>query len=321
MYKVIFLGLISIFGVQTQYPTYDETYAKRIFNLAASAYPVYDPTANGTGPIDVCLSKSFPNVNWDAKQTHTVSCGMENENNECQMLVAVSTQSSTIVLAFRGTIGASQFLNELKSGYDMSIVFDGAPRVNSYFYKSMLKLWDSVIKDIVTNPGYSGYRIIITGHSLGGALASLTAYQIRYNVSNTSPDQIHLVTFGEPRTGDYIYANNLRNYINYIFRVVHGSDPIPHLPFCSSNSAGGCQSSNTNQYYQHAQEIWYHGASTDNYHMGTYDDSCSKTDGEDSSTLPGQSPSPTGYNGGVVHTHYFDVDISTFGANYCVYPS
>ena len=56
--------------------------------------------------------------------------------------------------------------------------------------------------------------------------------------------------------------------------------------------------------------------------MGTYDDSCSKTDGEDSRCSDSISDlSFVFQNGGVVHTHYFDVDIGTFGNNYCNYPS
>lgn len=43
---------------------------------------------------------------------------------------------------------------------------------------------------------YSGYNLVVTGHSLGGALATLSAL----NLSSTYPD-ITVYTFGSPRVG------------------------------------------------------------------------------------------------------------------------
>jgi spore maturation protein CgeB len=71
MYKVIFIGLIYTLCVKAYY-TYDEAYTKLIFNMAASAYPDYKTNPNA---INACLNKSFPNVFWDVKETHTVTCG------------------------------------------------------------------------------------------------------------------------------------------------------------------------------------------------------------------------------------------------------
>ncbi|KHJ75119.1 triacylglycerol lipase, partial [Oesophagostomum dentatum] len=52
---------------------------------------------------------------------------------------------------------------------------------------------------------YPDYEVWVTGHSLGGSLASLAASFIvghGYASSNTTK----LVTFGQPRTGDDTYA-------------------------------------------------------------------------------------------------------------------
>uniref|UniRef100_A0A914DKA2 Uncharacterized protein n=1 Tax=Acrobeloides nanus TaxID=290746 RepID=A0A914DKA2_9BILA len=54
--------------------------------------------------------------------------------------------------------------------------------------------------------------------------------------------------------------------------------------------------------------------------MGNSYTVCSETDGEDNSCSDSISDLHFVFqNGGVVHTHYFDVDISTFGGNSCAY--
>lgn len=54
--------------------------------------------------------------------------------------------------------------------------------------------------------------------------------------------------------------------------------------------------------------------------MGNSYKVCSETDGEDNSCSDGISDLCFVFqNGGVVHTHYFDVDIGTFGGNSCDY--
>ena len=50
---------------------------------------------------------------------------------------------------------------------------------------------------------YPSYSIVITGHSLGAALASLGAVSVKSNFPNAS---VALYTFGQPRTGNPAYA-------------------------------------------------------------------------------------------------------------------
>ncbi|VDN06802.1 unnamed protein product [Thelazia callipaeda] len=72
--------------------------------------------------------------------------------------------------------------------------------------------------------------------SLGGALASLAA--VRTVVQNLRDgNEIKLVTFGEPRIGDYQFAMYHSTHIPYSFRVVNRADIIPHLPPCKKNAS------------------------------------------------------------------------------------
>ena len=116
-----------------------------------------------------------------------------------------------------------------------------------YATSSTFQAWKELRRDIVpfldniTQPYLRGnegcgsqtsMEVIITGHSLGGAIATLAAAEMelvnassRYNVSR-------VYTFGSPRVGNAKFAtwyNN--NTMSESYRVVHNKDIVPHLPF------------------------------------------------------------------------------------------
>lgn len=64
------------------------------------------------------------------------------------------------------------------------------------------------------------------GHSLGGALAHLTADWIKRYYGN----RVCLYTFGAPRVGLTEFAKKTTASIDKHFRCVHASDPIPMIP-------------------------------------------------------------------------------------------
>lgn len=66
------------------------------------------------------------------------------------------------------------------------------------------------------------------GHSLGGALANLTANWL-HNKQSGRP--ISLYTFGAPRVGYASFADKTSNSLHRVFRCLHTADPVPLLPF------------------------------------------------------------------------------------------
>jgi len=72
------------------------------------------------------------------------------------------------------------------------------------------------------------YDVTVSGHSLGGAIASIAALSIR----NSFPDAaLRLFTFGQPRTGDHSFAELVETLIGVdnVFRGVHSFDGVPTM--------------------------------------------------------------------------------------------
>lgn len=72
------------------------------------------------------------------------------------------------------------------------------------------------------NPTYS---IVVTGHSLGGAIAALSAASLR-----TLGFEAALYSFGSPRVGGHKLSEFISNQPGGTYRVTHYNDPVPRIP-------------------------------------------------------------------------------------------
>jgi pimeloyl-ACP methyl ester carboxylesterase len=104
--------------------------------------------------------------------------------------------------------------------------------VHAGFGEAFLRVWPELDNTLRTFEREGGKRLWLAGHSLGGALAFLCAAA----VSLAAPpfQWLHmtgLYTYGQPRTGDpsFIECVAAQMEADY-FRVVHGSDIVPHVP-------------------------------------------------------------------------------------------
>lgn len=71
-------------------------------------------------------------------------------------------------------------------------------------------------------------RWIMTGHSLGGALAKLCAVDLQYNFSPKI--SVELYAFGAPRVGNNAFAESYDRRVPNSWRFVNGNDVVSGLP-------------------------------------------------------------------------------------------
>lgn len=140
--------------------------------------------------------------------------------------IAVDHSLALTVLAFRGSHSFRNWAADL----DFALVpTDICPLCFCHqgFYNSWLEARTGVLAALkATASTYPTYRIIVVGHSLGGAIADVAAAEIRK--AGTDAD---LYTYGAPRIApptlsDYITNQNKGGN----FRVTHYDDPVPRLP-------------------------------------------------------------------------------------------
>ena len=86
-----------------------------------------------------------------------------------------------------------------------------------------------------------GFPVEITGHSLGGALATIAALDLdSWNYANETNnkrmikrkiDIRNVYTFGSPRVGDFDFAEVYAERLGFkTYRITHGKDVVPSVP-------------------------------------------------------------------------------------------
>lgn len=75
----------------------------------------------------------------------------------------------------------------------------------------------------------SAARVTVTGHSLGGALATLCAVDVQYNFAD-QVQALEVYTFGSPRVGNSGFRESFNRRVPNSYRLVYGMDLVPALP-------------------------------------------------------------------------------------------
>ena len=142
--------------------------------------------------------------------------------------MCICKYNNKLTIAFRGTNSYRDIFVNLyfirKPMYLKNIEESKFPLVHNGFYNQFLELKPDIDKILET---YTGKDIYITGHSLGGSLATIAClnYQMEYPDKN-----FYCVTFGSPRVGDYYFSKYFNEHIKYSYRFVNDNDPVPCLP-------------------------------------------------------------------------------------------
>lgn len=149
----------------------------------------------------------------------------------CLALVAVSHLEKMIVVAFRGSDNFNQVFSQFRmtlANLNTRFIEDG--QVQTYYTSGFNALWLAGLENEVgrLRSSYPTYKFLVTGHSLGGALASLASlWMIYYRLVPST--QLFLYTFGMPRVGDEKYVILHDRYVVNNIRVTNIDDPIPHF--------------------------------------------------------------------------------------------
>ena len=132
----------------------------------------------------------------------------------------IAHNNDVAIVAFRGTQPDDwndlfDILRLVPLPWDVGFVHNG-------FADALTEVWDQLHAHLSALPG--SCRIWLTGHSLGAALAFLTAARIGRRASG-------VYTFGAPRVGDAVFAAHLNHTFQQTsMRYVNDHDVVTHVP-------------------------------------------------------------------------------------------
>ena len=136
-------------------------------------------------------------------------------------------------IIFRGTLNVPEWINNVRLSQDETEGEQGV-EIHRGFLRTYLNggsdslkfQVNEALRSLIGNP-----KIFVSGHSRGGALATVATFEIFKKFSSLSRNDLILYTFASPRVGDDDFVKEF-NY-DRCFRIANSEDLVPKLPLAS----------------------------------------------------------------------------------------
>jgi len=140
--------------------------------------------------------------------------------------IGYTSSQQTIYVSFRGSESIKNWLDNLDA-----ILTDypncGNCEVHRGFYEAEQDSINNVVQQVKSLKNqFPSYSVIVTGHSLGAALATLTALDLVHQ----GVSSVRMFNFGSPRIGNDEFAAYTSSLLGDRSRVTHHKDMVVHSP-------------------------------------------------------------------------------------------
>lgn len=167
-----------------------------------------------------------------------LSTDMNPERGDHRVSIGLIWQANgtgDVVISIRGTSGIEEWIHDAEFLSVTCPFLVGAGHTEDGFTAMYESIRTSVAPGALNVPralatlpfAPAATSITISGHSLGGALATLMALDV---AANTSFKQPTVYTFASPRTGDTDFASTYNQVVKNSFRIANRIDLVPKLP-------------------------------------------------------------------------------------------
>jgi hypothetical protein len=210
-------------GENEERKSYDATILHTLDNLRTQRSRPYRV---GGDWMDMILHEMPYEWHYHDMQFHAVE---DEEKNPTDSQAFMMTNRDTIIIAVRGTASGKDFILDGKFFNTASPeVLNNVGSVHQGFLQSFEYLWKTVY-EYCKNHGLNDRepkRIFLTGHSLGGAVATLLACALHKEFGD---NPITLYTYASPRVGDMDFARHWNVVLPHMRHVLN-TDLVPAIP-------------------------------------------------------------------------------------------
>lgn len=174
----------------------------------------------------------FASVRFDSVPGVTATLFESQDQGETDTQVALLRTADTRVVygVFRGSDKSIDWINNLQFRqqiYPYGEDSDTRVRFHRGFMAAYFSIRDRFLSEM---RNYPDATVIPTGHSLGGAVATIAALDLQYNVTQHTGQPIQLYTFGAPRVGNSALVKSFSKRVPQSYRFVYGWDVVTRVP-------------------------------------------------------------------------------------------
>ncbi|MFC4810619.1 lipase family protein [Paenibacillus sp. GCM10023250] len=170
-----------------------------------------------------------------------------------------------VILAFRGTRSPTDWITDMIAQQVAFKLVGKSCMTHRGFTEVYLSARDAIFKLLDQTGKHK--PLFVTGHSLGGALATLASADIAVN---RKPASLITYTFGAPRVGDPSFVRRYNASVPVSYRIQNEFDVVPHLPPLVYTSP----KTDKTYYYLHLKEevkrSFRNGSIGNNHIIGSY---------------------------------------------------
>ncbi|WP_241654132.1 lipase family protein [Wolbachia endosymbiont of Laodelphax striatellus] len=166
-------------------------------------------------------------------EQHDIGYALTGSNSYNRDAGYIFIKDKEVTIAYHGTRDLNDVKEDLRASLAKLSFLPEDHRVHSGFYSLFKRSWPSVHKILKGHANDKGLaikdlKINVTGHSMGGALASIAALCLN---KTEDAEDVHVATFGSPRVFYNCAADVYDKCLgNKTIRVACQSDPVPCLP-------------------------------------------------------------------------------------------
>lgn len=146
--------------------------------------------------------------------------------HDTQGYVGYTSSQSTIFVVFRGSESIKNWASNIDAILTDYPVCEGCS-VHKGWYSAEQNSIDTIISEVkALKEKFPSYDIVVTGHSLGAALSTLTSVDLM----KAGLGPIRTFTFGSPRVGNQEFSDWYSSTMENFSRVTHHKDLVVHSP-------------------------------------------------------------------------------------------